>query len=61
MLTKKLDDKKYIKKDGDKAANENNKSVKHKNKNNNNTLYKKIFKTTIDKEMYARLGLQEKY
>ena len=60
MLTKKLDDKKYIKKDRDKAANENNKSVKHKNKNNNNTLYKKIFKTTIDKEMYARLGLQEK-
>ena len=60
LLTKKLDDKKYIKKDRDKAANENNKSVKHKNKNNNNTLYKKIFKTTIDKEMYARLDLQEK-
>ena len=57
LLKLKLDNKKYVQKDEDKTVNE--KEV-NQNNNNNSSLYKKIYKTTIDKEMYARLGLQEK-
>lgn len=58
LLKIKLGDKKCVTKDENR--NVDAKDANHNNNNNKNTLYKKIFKTTIDKEMYARLGLQEK-
>ena len=60
LLKLKLYDKKFVKKGEGKNANEKDKDKDKDVNHNNNTLYKKIFKTTIDKEMYARLGLQEK-